>query len=114
MTAKVMPREPRRRTVDLSSVLNQTARNNDHLDYYRRVLDDPDKEARIAKQLCQVCQYQGRIGGSMMTTQQCARCETVTTFSNTCVDVLCQPCAKGLRLCKHCGGDMDNKMRRKL
>ena len=107
-------REPLRKKVDLCSVVRATEMNRAQLEYYGRVLNDPENEQRVAAQVCQVCHYRGRVGGTACTSQQCAFCETVMRFGNTCTDVLCQPCAAAKRLCKHCGGDIDTKNRRKL
>lgn len=75
---------------------------------------DPRKKERHDSQLCPVCFYnKSRIGGAAMTQIQCAECEEELSFSNTNVDVMCKNCAKQYNLCKHCGGDIDAKKRRK-
>ena len=103
-----------RRTVDLNSVLNQTYLNQSRLEHCRRIIDDPEKDARREAQQCVCCHYGGRIGGSMMTRQQCGMCDEVMRFGSTCADVLCLECARRHRLCRHCGADAEGKSRRKL
>lgn len=103
-----------RSKVDLLSVANRTFTNRFRLDHYRRVLDDPERDARREAQQCVCCHYGGRIGGAMMTRQQCALCDEVMRFGSTSVDVLCLECARRHRLCRHCGADVEGKQRRKL
>ena len=75
--------------------------------------EDPERGIRLAKQECMFCHYAaGRLGGAAMTTAQCAICGKEKVFGNTCVDILCQDCAKKHSLCLHCGGDVDTKQRR--
>jgi len=78
-------------------------------------IDDPDRVARLKKQECLLCFYaDSRIGGAAMTSSNCAGCNKQMGFGSTCVDLLCAECAKKLKLCHHCGADIDLKGRRKL
>lgn len=104
---------PRER-VDLASVVRVTSSNRHHLAHMQRVLTDPDKAARLAQQVCQACAYQGRIGGAACSFRECAFCTKTLSSGNTCVDVLCIPCAQERDLCVRCGGDIHLKTRRKL
>jgi hypothetical protein len=82
---------------------------------YNQYMTDPEQKQRLEKQECTVCFYaDSRIGGAAMTSSNCAGCNKPMGFGSTCVDLLCQDCACKLRLCKHCGADMEYKMRRKL
>ncbi len=74
---------------------------------------DPNREKRKEMAECLVCSEARRIGGCAMTTAICGICGKELLFGNTCVDVLCLDCAKANQLCKHCGGDIDLKDRRK-
>lgn len=75
---------------------------------------DPDKKERLEYNLCPVHYYnEDRVGGAVITKIECAICGKELSFSNTCVDMLCDKCASELNLCKHCGGDIDAKKRRK-
>ena len=76
--------------------------------------DDPEKSKRHKDQECPVCYYnKGRVGGAACTTVQCALCDEVMHYGNTCVDDLCVACAKKHNLCHHCGGDVDAVQRRR-
>lgn len=55
----------------------------------------------------------GRVGCAAITHRPCGICGTDMSFSNTCTDVICPSCAKENKLCKHCGGDIEMKQRRK-
>lgn len=78
------------------------------------VMNDPEKKKRIEKQECSYCYYmKQKVGGAAVTFLQCGLCENQLTSGSICVDVLCLDCAKEQRLCKHCGGDIEMKHRRK-
>lgn len=84
------------------------------IEYARMFTDDPDKVERRKSGECPVCYYyKGRCGGSMCTEVECSKCGKVLRSENTCVDTLCLRCAAELSLCKHCGGDIDARQRRK-
>jgi len=112
----------RKRNVDLVSIIraNTFAKNyNDSiLERADNLKNDPEKKERLEQNLCTTCHYVNntRVGGATMTTVACGICETDTTFSNTCVDVICPDCADKNNLCKHCGADMKliNKRNRKI
>lgn len=76
---------------------------------------DPDKKVRLEKNECKSCFYlNGRMGGSVMTERPCGICDEPMSFGSTCTDVTCTSCAHKNMLCKHCGGDIDSKNRRKI
>lgn len=107
----------KRKNINKATILSKTHFNKDiikhTLSLYEKFKKDPEKEQRYKEQECLVCYYRsGRVGGSVVTSTECGKCETLMHFGNTCVDVLCKKCAKELRLCKHCGGDIDCKNRR--
>ena len=55
----------------------------------------------------------GRQGGTKTTQLECGLCSTIIHSNNTNCDVLCVECARKNCLCKHCGADVDLKVRRK-
>ena len=78
------------------------------------VINDSEKNKRLKQQECPACYYlRGRVGGAAMTTTECGLCGKIIHFSSTCVDVVCEDCAKRNNLCKHCGGDIECKQRGK-
>jgi len=74
---------------------------------------DPKKKDRYKNQECKICYYViGRLGGAAITSTECTMCGTEMSFCNTCTDKYCIDCAKGFKLCRHCGGDIDDVNRR--
>lgn len=51
--------------------------------------------------------------GAAITLEPCMRCGEMQTYGSTNTDALCLPCAKETGLCKHCGGDLALRERRK-
>lgn len=74
---------------------------------------DRRKKERIKKYECKGCFYYPRIGGSAMTEGNCALCDSHQLHSSTNTDVLCLDCAKKNKLCRHCGGDIDLRTKRR-
>jgi hypothetical protein len=99
---------------DLEEVRFRTTMQKSRLESFRKLLEDPDKEKRLADQECVICYYSGKIGGAAMTDSHCGICDTTMHFGSTNVDRLCTVCAEKHKLCKHCGADMDYKNRNKL
>ena len=100
---------------DLTKVLNATASRRSYLKRCEDTLNDVNKKERIEKQECIYCFYlDSRVGGSCMTTSYCGICNKTLHSGNTNTDALCIDCAKKHKLCKHCGGDINLKSRRKL
>ena len=103
----------RKRKVDLVSIMRANSQAKEWNDAVLKkaadLTNDADKVKRLEKQLCKICHYvnTGRIGGAVMTTMACGICDVETTFSNTCVDVMCNDCATNNDLCKHCGADIN-------
>jgi hypothetical protein len=77
------------------------------------VANDNRQEDREKKQECKACFYSSRFGGSAMVTQPCMCCGKDVMYSSTNTDRLCMYCAKKHQLCKHCGGDISMRARRK-
>lgn len=76
--------------------------------------EDPRKSERRKNALCKLCFYNGsRIGGAAMTFQPCGICGEDMCFGNTATDSVCPECAFQNDLCKHCGGDIEMRQRRK-
>ena len=76
---------------------------------------DPYRSLRRDASKCLVCYYgESGIGGAAITTTNCRACNTEIVFGSTNTDALCETCAKHLRLCRHCGSDLDLKTRRTI
>lgn len=74
---------------------------------------DARKGERLAAQECKGCHYFQRIGGAAITKQPCMCCGKEQTYGSTNTDALCMDCAKANDLCKHCGGDIELRARRR-
>lgn len=103
-----------RRKVDLVSIELQNNRHKDHIKSIRKNLEKFDSGFRDRNK-CGYCSTfaRSRIGGSAITTVQCALCDKELTFGNTATDILCDDCAAENNLCKQCGADQELKNRRK-
>lgn len=102
------------RKLDLTHVLNASVLSRRYIDGVNKCANDIYKELRVIAQECQRCYYITKVGGASMTTVLCGICEKEMMFGSTCTDTVCLDCAKKHRLCKHCGGDIDMKTRRKI
>jgi hypothetical protein len=95
-------------------------RNSDRLKWMRESLEnyDTDKDSanRMKRGECKCCWYlnRPRMAGAAMTRSCCGICEREMVFGSTSTDSLCPECASRVGLCRHCGGDMKGKNRRKL
>ena len=83
------------------------------IDLARKMENDTHKDERLDAQLCKACFYSTAFGGSAMTQRPCMSCGEDQMYASTYTDVLCKPCAVEGKLCKHCGGDIDIKIRRR-
>lgn len=110
-------REPYKPNVDNLGISNRTYTQRYYADEIVKraaiIAGDTKRTERLAKCECVLCFTSGRVGGAMCTTTICGLCDEVLHFGSTCTDVLCPECAKKHGLCKHCGGDIDLKQRRK-
>lgn len=109
----------KQKKITLYDVQWATQSARDRIDYHSkialRLLNDDEKQIRMTKSLCPVCYYSdSRIGGSAITHTNCSLCEKELCFSNTCTDKLCEICAMGKGLCKHCGAAVNLKISRSL
>lgn len=73
---------------------------------------DPEKHNRVQSCLCRMCYYGSRIGGHAITVEPCMCCGEEQTYGSTNTDALCLNCAKTTGLCKHCGADIELRVRR--
>lgn len=89
------------------------ARVQSWIDLALEVSTDARGKERLAAQECKACFYAGRIGGAAITNRPCMACGETQTYGSTNTDVLCRPCASGGQLCKHCGGDVELRARRR-
>lgn len=111
-----MDRKPKK--IDLASIEFANGQGSRYvksaIERARDLEDDSDKECRIKKNLCKSCHYiLSAFGGAAMTTQPCGICLEDQMYGSTFTDALCLKCAKENGLCKHCGGDIELKSRRK-
>jgi hypothetical protein len=83
------------------------------IDLAKRVEQDVDKPKRLERHECKACFYSQRVGGAAITSRKCMCCDTSQTYGSTNTDVLCVKCAKEHALCKHCGGDLELRERRR-
>jgi len=100
--------------LDLIEVLRTTSNQKEWFERQVAMVNDVRKTGRQNKQECQVCFYSMKVGGAAMTSSKCGICQTILSFGSTNVDRVCMNCATKHRLCKHCGGDIEFKQRRKL
>lgn len=77
------------------------------------VASDARKVERMKLHECKACFYSSRIGGAAMTTCPCMSCGSDEMYGSTATDVLCMSCATKHGLCRHCGGDLEMRTRRK-
>ena len=89
------------------------ARVKDWCDLAEEVTNDARKNERLKRHECKACFYASRIGGAAMTTRPCMSCGSEEMYGSTATDVLCMDCATKHGLCKHCGGDLEMRTRRK-
>lgn len=113
--------EPRKLPYGRNTYENRTYLGRVHRDHVLGRADqfraDPQKKERLEASECVVCftgYGSGRAGGAMCTTVLCCFCEKEIHFGSTCIDIACVDCAKKHGICKHCGGDVNLKHRRKL
>ena len=96
-------------------------RNWAMIDYIKSTLllaknlqEDPQKQQRIKNCMCLVCWYKA---GGMHTNAgvitNCRSCNKDLQFGNGNIDAVCIDCAKDHKICKHCGADIEYKVRRK-
>jgi hypothetical protein len=97
-----------------------THRNKDRVQWYRDALvkfdADPEKSKRLEKVECRTCFYfqSPRMVCQAFTERQCGVCGKEQRFCNSDTDVVCPDCARERGLCSHCGGDLNDKLRRKV
>lgn len=85
-----------------------------HLKLMGDTINDSRRAERLKKHECKACFYiRGKLGGAAMTHRACGICGEDQLYSNTNTDVLCRDCAVKHNLCKHCGGDLDMRPKRR-
>lgn len=96
------------------SIESKTSQNKERARILIQRVDAFNESKRGVNGECKACSYlfPDRIGGSAMTETVCGICENPMLFGSTNTDVLCRKCADANQLCKHCGGDVDLKIRR--
>jgi len=97
-----------------TSITNTNKRQmRDIIDKADKLKKDLEKNERLKSQECSVCFYiKGRVSGATTTETQCGICSDKITHNNTAVDCICKKCSSEHDICVHCGGDLNNKVRR--
>lgn len=98
----------------VSATSKSKQRVEDALARAERIKNDSDMGDRMKAQLCKACFYFTGIGGSAMTNRECAGCGTDQMYGSTNTDALCMDCAMTHSLCKHCGGDFEMRVGRRI
>lgn len=80
----------------------------------KTISEDCKRGERLIAQKCLFCYYESPIAGRAITHRPCMCCGERQTYPSTSTGVLCQPCAKKLDLCCHCGGDIEMRLDRKV
>jgi hypothetical protein len=83
------------------------------LELATKLANDPEKNQRLENCECKACYYMSRIGCAAMTSRPCGSCGEDRMYGSTNTNALCKPCAVKHNLCKHCGGDLHMRVRRK-
>lgn len=106
-----------KRKIDKCFFVNQTGRSKGkvekQIERANNMANDTRRDERIESCECVACFYTPECGGSAMSNRECGLCGRPIYSGSTNVDVICKQCAQENRLCKHCGGDIDMKVRRK-
>lgn len=100
--------------IDLCEVLRSTDLALDRMDRARMLIEDPRESDRLAAQECRPCFYSSKAGGAACSSSDCGGCGATVRSGSTNVPRLCKDCARKLRLCRHCGADINLRNRRKL
>lgn len=100
-----------------SALVSATSRSKerveDTLALAERIKSDLDMDERKKAQLCKACFYFTALGGSRITSRECAGCGKDQVYGSTNTDALCMDCARKHSLCKHCGGDLEMRVKRR-
>ena len=84
------------------------------LELAEEIKADARKPDRLKRHFCKSCFYSSMVGGAAMTNRPCMSCGIDQMYGSTNTDVLCMACASKNSLCKHCGGDLEMRVRRKV
>jgi hypothetical protein len=103
--------------MDVCHMVNATGMAKHHVEHILKlanaIQNDTCREERLKKHECIACFYGSHIGGASITEQPCGLCGKTEYYCSTSTDDICMECAKEHHLCKHCGGDLDMKVRRR-
>jgi len=103
--------------IDIVTFLNRTGQAKDRIESVllraNKYKHDPDKKDRLSSQQCVWCFYTPTMAGQAFTSRECGLCGRDMKFGNTNTDAFCKDCAKEHGLCKHCGGDIKMRVRRR-
>lgn len=102
-------------TLAQKNIRTECARGHviDYLRRHQKFQDDEDYDIRIMKDCCKACFY---ILGSLNSGPTAAACKLcgIKAYSGSVIpDFCCGQCAKDMKLCCRCGGDIEMKLRRK-
>lgn len=79
----------------------------------QEIAGDSRKRDRLVRHECRSCFYGSGIAGAAITHRPCMCCGKNVMYGSTATDVLCMACAVQHTLCRHCGGDLELRTRRK-
>jgi hypothetical protein len=100
-----------------SNMISSTYRSKERVESWielaKTVQDDTKKHERIKAHFCKACFYGSHIGGQAIRSQPCMACHKDQMYSSTYTDALCLECSIDMQLCKHCGGDIDLRIKRR-
>lgn len=96
-----------------SRTLRAKQQVNDTLKRAKEIENDTRKDERKVAQRCKACFYFTGFAGAAMTMQPCMSCHSPEQYGSTNTDALCLSCAREFDLCKHCGGDLEMRERRR-
>lgn len=88
-------------------------RMKDYLELSYKLINDPDKVARIKKCECRWCFYSPKWHAGMPRAYQCGVCGVDHVRGNPLIIKICQQCATKHSLCRECGGDLEMRARRR-
>lgn len=110
--------DPRpRRIINLATIASATGTARDAIGIALRRAEvfsaDPERAERHSACLCPPCHYISRAACVTYHEVQCGLCDAVLRCRIGDEDALCPACARRVGLCRHCGGDIDAKVRRR-
>lgn len=79
----------------------------------KAVSSDDRFDDRMKRHECKACFYGSKVGFAAVTKRPCMCCGKDQSYGSSYADALCMECAVEHGLCKHCGGDLAIRTRRR-